>query len=387
MKKYSFEIRIQNPTQLEDIFGETVIAEARKNLDQTFQELTTKLLTRHTIISPIRSEKFGVWTLLFAMDELDIFIDQKEQLESLSKTGVELIHDRLREEFGAATGSRIDFKVLVSAVGEKSAQIRKESQLEGAGNALDSNIIYKKLVTEQEFKEIIKSKQLSTYFQPLLSATDEEVIGYEALTRGPTDSELFSAANLFGAAAYFGLTEELELASIAQALNWAEKLNDKYKIALNIGPELLVSDRFYQFISQDKFKPILSTIILEITEHLPVEKVEQLQGRIDQLKNLGIKFALDDLGCGFFDLETVKRLKPTIVKLCITVVNKIDQSQAVQQSVYQTVERINNLGAQILGEGVEREEQVVALKEGRIDLVQGYYFAKPRPAQEILGEL
>ncbi|MCK8818010.1 EAL domain-containing protein [Natroniella sulfidigena] len=382
MKKYSLVIKLEKPTQMKEIFGESVIAEANKNLEQSLQELTAKLLARHTIISQIESEEFGIWSLEFAMDELDPLIDVEEQLESLTKTGIELIHQNLREEFGAATGGRIEFEVLISSVEDD-----KGCQLKEAERISDSDLLYKDLITKQEFKEIIESKQLNTYFQPLLSLADKKVIGYEALTRGPMDSELFSAANLFGAAAYFDLTEQLELASIAQALEWAEQFGDRYKIALNVGPELLKADKFYQFISQEKFKPILPAVILEITEHLPVEKVKQLQERVEQLKELGIEFALDDLGCGFFDLETVKRLEPAIVKLCITVINKIDQSQDVQQSIYQTVERIKKLGAQILGEGVEREEQVEALQEGGFELAQGYYFAKPQPAEEIVNEL
>ncbi len=184
-------------------------------------------------------------------------------------------------------------------------------------------------VTRDEFINLIDHKNLETYVQPIVSLPEEKIIGYEALSRAVFGGLLQGADVLFDTAAHFGLTTKLELACIKSALGWIEKIPPTLWVSINIGPDLLKNSAFTDLIYQEQYEPFFPRLILELTEHLPLESVEKLQKSIRRLNHKGIGLSLDDTGCGFFDFHTVKRFRPKIVKLCITVVSHVGRTDAV----------------------------------------------------------
>ena len=92
--------------------------------------------------------------------------------------------------------------------------------------------------------------------------------------------------------------------------------------------------------------------------------------------------ALDDTGCGFADTEAAQVLRPEIVKLCITVIRSARRSPDVLPELRATIDRFRALGAQVLAEGVETEEERAALSGLGIALAQGWLFGKPVPAEQ-----
>ncbi|MCK8825842.1 EAL domain-containing protein [Fuchsiella alkaliacetigena] len=387
MKKYLFILELTEAKQLINIFGESVITNIKKKIDYKFKKNAQKILERHQIISEVKSY-FGRWQLSFIMEESKLMVDPQEQQNSLIKAAQEKIEAILKEEFGAATGSKIDFKLAIFPYPENSQKTKINEYLTSklAEYSMPTEK-YKNLVSKTKFEEIINNRKITTYLQPLINLKKEKIIGYEVLTRGPENTPLFSAADLFGAANHFGLMKELELAAALQGLEWGLKLPDKYKLSINASPELLIDDNFYQQLSQNKYQQLLPRTILEITEHMPLETVKEIQQKIEALKELGISIALDDTGCGFFDMNTARKLRPEILKLCITVINKIDKDPKVQAAVCQTTAEVKELKAAVLGEGVERKEQVQALKKCNVDFTQGYYYEHPQAAVKVIDSL
>ena len=190
---------------------------------------------------------------------------------------------------------------------------------------------------------------------------------------------------LFGTAAHLGLTEELELVCIERALDWITKMPPTLWISMNIGPTLLNRSAFLDLIFQDRLKPFWPRLIFELTEHLPIDSVIELQETIRHLKNHRICLSLDDTGCGFFDLHTVEKLRPKIVKLCITVIRRIGRGGNILKEFNETVARISEFGEYILGEGVEQKIQLDILKQCGVSMAQGYYFDKPKPAKDVFS--
>jgi len=388
MNKYQMIFCLDRLDKVRDIFGNTIVVNIKNNIAKKFKKVSFQLLDRHSILTEKVEVFDGCWSVTFAIKGDDILVDIDEQLETIKLAGRKLIREMLKDEFGTATGSRVAFKFLINSLDD---EVNKEDSCEYINHLLErediSKFKYNNLISKAKFVDIIKEKRISTFLQPIVSLNEETIIGYEVLSRGPIDSGLFEASDLFAAAAYFDLTEELELTAIIKGLEWGLLLADKYMLFLNIGPKLLLNDKFYKTISDVRFTKLLPRLIFEITEHMPLSQLEEVKAKIKELKGLGVNIALDDTGCGFYDIRAVEELRPKIVKLCITIANQIGEGVEVKEEIYKTVDRIKAIGATVLAEGIEKKEQVDFLKTCKVDLVQGYYYQRPQPAEEMLKKI
>jgi EAL domain-containing protein (putative c-di-GMP-specific phosphodiesterase class I) len=100
---------------------------------------------------------------------------------------------------------------------------------------------------------------------------------------------------------------------------------------------------------------------------------------------MGIRLALDDTGCGFAHLDTVKMLHPHFVKLCITVTRLLGRNPELEKDIQKTVDIIHDLDGEVVGEGVERKEQAEILKKHNVSYAQGYYYSHPRHFSELFS--
>jgi EAL domain-containing protein (putative c-di-GMP-specific phosphodiesterase class I) len=144
---------------------------------------------------------------------------------------------------------------------------------------------------------------------------------------------------------------------------------------------------FFKLVTRPDYRTIRSRVVLEFTEHLPLEEIDRLKGALRELKDLGFRLALDDTGCGFFDLQTAKTLRPEIVKLCITVTSRVGRQLGIAQEIRHTAEVIAGLGGRLLAEGVERKQQSDILRQCGLSLAQGFYYGRPGPAEEWVNTL
>ena len=229
---------------------------------------------------------------------------------------------------------------------------------------------------------ILKDQNIQSYLQPIVLLKNKKVLGYEMLTRGPDDSPLFRADKLFGEAARQGLSEDLETLALSKAVSLLPKLPKHQFLTANISPFLLKNRDLYRALvnhdSQDRLK-------LELTEHLPVDDWDALRDDMAMYQQSGSEFWLDDTGCGYFGLETIEKVRPRVVKLCITLVSRIDENPQLIEQLKGVVAQVHAMGGKVLGEGVETREQEKILKQIGVDLAQGYYYARPAPSHMVLA--
>ena len=126
-------------------------------------------------------------------------------------------------------------------------------------------------------------------------------------------------------------------------------------------------------------------LVLEITEHLPLDQAESHAALYAKARSLGARLALDDTGCGFADMASARAVRPEIIKLCITVIRNANRSSTHLAEIAHTVAAFRTMGAEVLAEGVETAEQAAALAEAGATLAQGWYFGRPVPSLEIQG--
>jgi EAL domain-containing protein (putative c-di-GMP-specific phosphodiesterase class I) len=384
MDTYIIVLQMQDTDIFEGIYGFNVIVETQKDIAEGFSNIATTLLEQYDIQSDVCSPSFGIWYILFSSRKTALPVDFKEQFSSLTTIGNHLIREMLQKDLGMSTGTFIDFKL---AIFHQPENVHNPDILNSfiRNNLTDVSSVgcpYAD-VQKDEVTSIITSKGMELFLLPIISLIDESIAGYEILSRGPVDSPMREPANLFGTALHFGLREDLEVACIAKTLSWIRKIPAHYFIAINISPDLISRQAFNEIINQKDRKDLSSRVVFEITEHFPIQTSEEFLNSIYFLKSVGFRLALDDTGCGFAHLDTVKMFRPHFVKLCITVTRLLGRNPEIEKDIQKTVDIIHKLGGEVVGEGVERKEQAEILKKCNVSYAQGYYYSHPQHFSEL----
>ncbi|MCA1711518.1 MAG: EAL domain-containing protein [Actinobacteria bacterium] len=210
-------------------------------------------------------------------------------------------------------------------------------------------------------------------FQPVVHLGTAQVVGYEALARfGATGMR--TPAPYFAAAAACGREADLEAHLVAQALAVRAELPGGCFLAVNVSPALLSSPQVWSLLRTESD---LAGLVLELTEHVPVDNLASLRRRMDLLRDRGALLALDDTGAGWSGLRQVAELRPDIVKLDRSLVTDVD-TDPVKQGLMELVGQfVDRLGSTMLVEGVERTEELDTAVRLGATLAQGYLLGRP----------
>jgi EAL domain-containing protein (putative c-di-GMP-specific phosphodiesterase class I) len=210
-------------------------------------------------------------------------------------------------------------------------------------------------------------------YQPVIDLTRGEVAGYEALARFG-GSGLRAPGPYFAAAERTGRGADLEAHLLAQALAVRESVPAGCFLAVNVSPVLLASPVVVALL---RAAGDLSGLVLELTEHVPVDNLTALRRRIDGLRSRGALLALDDTGAGWSGLRQVAELHPDIVKLDRSLVTDVDRDEVKQGLVELVGQFVSRLGGRLLVEGVERFGELDAVNRLGVPLAQGWLLGRP----------
>jgi EAL domain-containing protein (putative c-di-GMP-specific phosphodiesterase class I) len=216
---------------------------------------------------------------------------------------------------------------------------------------------------------------LTMHFQPIVYATTRERFGYEALLR-TTDKSLPHPGAILDAAERLERIPALGRAVRAQVAKIvAESPAERGVVFLNLHLlDLLDKQLTSAFAPLTKVAP---RIVLEITERTSLEGHSDIRYRVAELRELGFKIAIDDLGGGHARMGTFSPLDTDFVKLDMSLVRDIDRQPMKQRLVRSMTELCRENGTQVIGEGVETEAEAQTLVDLGCDLLQGYLLARP----------
>ena len=208
--------------------------------------------------------------------------------------------------------------------------------------------------------------------QPIVRAADASVYGMEVLAR--TDEPL-----LQGPGALFGAAERLgELTALGRLvrLRAAEVVPPPgVLLFVNVHAGELVDDELLD--PEAPLSARASSVVLEVTERASLEQVGDLRERVRRLRSLGYRIAVDDLGAGYAGLTSFAALEPEVAKLDMSIIRGVDQDATRQRLVASIAELCRELGAALIAEGVETEEERRVLVDLGCELLQGFLFARP----------
>ena len=222
---------------------------------------------------------------------------------------------------------------------------------------------------------MIESGQPRMVFQPIVHLMRGRTTGYEALARFDSDPPL-PPNHWFDAADEVELGARLEALAIGNALRRLPELSPGTRMSVNTSALHLASAEVQDALGRCD----LSRVVVELTEYERDIDTESVLASLERLRRGGAKIALDDVGSGYAGLERVVRLGPDRIKLDRSLVAGIDRHLAQRAMVAATVSYARQVGAEIVAEGIETVEELVALRELDVELGQGYLLARPAEA-------
>ena len=243
-----------------------------------------------------------------------------------------------------------------------------------------------RLLARERLLDIILRERVVTAFQPIMGlGPDRTVLGFEALSRGPKGTGLERADDLFGSATAHQLLVELDRLCRRRALLSSGRIPTNAKIFVNTLPATIRDPQFRGrslIESLDKAQVSPDRIVIEITEKLVIENYNLFREAMAYFTDLGMSFAVDDVGSGYSGLESIARLKPTFLKIDIALIRDVHVSR-VNRAICEAIIALGHgIGAAVIGEGIQAEEEAAALLEMGVDWGQGFHLGRPDTPSE-----
>ena len=230
--------------------------------------------------------------------------------------------------------------------------------------------------------EMMREGRLTTHFQPIVEARNpEDVFAYECLLRGlDTDGNTVSPGVMFEVAEAAGLLFNLDRDARATSIRAAAEHGIEGNIFVNFNPTSIYDPVYCLRSTMKVFEETNlrhEQIVFEITEGQRVNDPRHLLNIINYYRDAGFRVALDDLGAGYSSLNLLNKLRPDFVKLDIELVRGVGMDPYKTQVAAKILELTNDLGVDVVAEGVESEEEWHWLTDHGADYIQGYLFARP----------
>ena len=320
-------------------------------------------------------------------DPLKVMEERQQQLnERITAFNQTLPEGRRKLEvyYGTAEGTprtRSDYESLVSvALSHKNGQKMNIQKLNADG-LTDDQIEEAKVVNE-----ILDKNKINYHFQPIINVRNGEIYAYEALMRVDTNP-IIQPLIVIKYAGMFNRLYDIERATFNNVLDYINKNQDSFrsdaKIFINSIPGQRLKNKDMKE-SAEKAKEFAGRLVVEFTEQSEIDDQELADMKSEYLK-AGFETAVDDYGTGYSNVSNLLRYMPNYVKIDRALLANIQDSPQKQHFVKDLIEFAHDNNILALAEGIETAEEVETVINLGIDLIQGYYTA--RPSARVIREI
>jgi diguanylate cyclase (GGDEF)-like protein len=241
-----------------------------------------------------------------------------------------------------------------------------------------------------EVRTAVRKNQFELHYQPRVELETGKLIGMEALLRwNHPERGLVSPAEFLSACEDMGLMKTIGYQVIQHACGaqiWLGKqqLGD-VDVAVNIAFSQIQDDRFVEIVKDIIVRSgaDASRLEFELTESTILKSPGAIKARMDELRELGISFSLDDFGTGFSQLSHLTELPISALKIDAGFVRDIPGNSHQEAVCTMIIEMAHRLGITVVAEGAETHEQIAFLRQQHCQQVQGFYYSPAIPLQQL----
>lgn len=256
-------------------------------------------------------------------------------------------------------------------------------------NAEMKELINERMNIEKNLRNALKNQELQLYYQPLIDIRCKKICGFEALIRWFSPTLGFMSPLKF-----IGVAEETRLIIpigewvLYEACKFLKSIqqseDENLTIAVNISILQLLQDNFVEQVLRVLRETGLNPacLELEITESVLIESFQAVTQKLYQLREAGVRIALDDFGQGYSSLSYLQKLPINTLKIDKIFIDGVAAEESEKNLTDTIIVIGKKMGLSILAEGVEKECQLEYLLKHQCNKVQGYYFSKPLPRHE-----
>jgi len=375
--------------QVNDNFG-------HKTGDRLLKEVTKRLgkVLRHTdTLSRWGGDEFVV--LCPDLDELQDAQEITRKLSLLTRKNIKIDDTEFPFTFSAGFAVYPDDASDSEMLLAQADRAMFYAKAQGRNNIQFFNTISGKETGRQSFyiqsrlTSAIHNNEIQAWLQPLVSAQSGEVIGAEVLARWHEAEQGWIPPSVFiPMAESLGLIDKLGQSVWLQALHAFPLLPAGHRLSVNLSKRQLFSSTIVQQFCDDieraNIKP--EQIMLEITEGIALSDVEFARDRIAELDAIGFGIAVDDFGTGYSSLSQLHEIPADELKLDISFVRRIHEKSGLGIATA-IVSIAKSLHMECVAEGVEDGHTAEVLRKLGVEILQGYYFAKPMPIEDYVAWL
>lgn len=241
---------------------------------------------------------------------------------------------------------------------------------------MDKPSDYQELSCKQCLENIELGFDFTMAFQPIIDCSTKQVFGYEALVRGLGNESAFSIISQVTDKNRYRFDQLCRI----KAISLAAKLEIKSMVSINFLPNAVYRPERCIRTTLEAAKTYnfpVEQIMFEFTEVEKVEDTQHISRIVEYYNKLGFKTAIDDFGSGYSGLNLIADFQTDIVKLDMELIRNINNDPRRQIIVKNNMLMFEQLGIIVLAEGIETEGEMQFLRDIGVNLMQGYYFAKP----------
>lgn len=244
---------------------------------------------------------------------------------------------------------------------------------------------------ETEIRRAVEQKELKVFLQPKYDISSERVIGAEALVRWEhPEKGMLSPAKFVPACEANGFICSIDLYVFQEVCHqmrrWMDEGKELVKVSVNFSRRHLSNVNFVSHLVSivNYYGLETSWLEIELTESVAYEEMETLLEIMRQIKEAGFGLSMDDFGSGYSSLALLREMPVDVLKLDKGFLDGCSGEKAEtrdQRIVSHIISMAKDLNISVLAEGVETAQQKDFLKESNCDMIQGYYYAQPMPAE------
>lgn len=216
-------------------------------------------------------------------------------------------------------------------------------------------------------------KTLFMMYQPIV-LPGGKLYAYEALVRSD-EPTMRGAGPIIDMAEAMGEFQILGRTVRQRAGEFAVRAHGQHYLFVNLHADDLLDELLTQ--PDQLLSQVAPAVVLEITERAALHDIDEAKVKMNELRSMGFRIALDDLGAGYAGLTSFTQIRPDVVKLDMALVRDVDKDKVKQKLIRSITDVSGDMGALVVGEGVETASEKDTLIELGCHLLQGYYFGKP----------